>query len=316
MKTTIIDFNEKLNPSCQKKCNKGKRLEMTEDGICIETTSIIDGLPVRCVREWAFQKIFHLAKYFGIFTIGMKNKWEGNINYIEICSGLGRCVNRTTGIEFNGTAICIIEHEAFKYVNKAIFIDINDTVIDVLNRRIDKRNVRNAKAIYGDYNKPSLVCAEIVAETNGKGLNLVFIDPTDCSVPFTMLQEITKTLQHVDFIVNFAIGTDVNRNIRNSILSPNTHKNVKEKYIQFLGSDDFYNNPEVMECATKGNYVDLRRLFREAYTNNLKTIGYKYFDFKSIENYYDLVFATSHPKGIEFWRKANAIGYDGQRTLF
>jgi hypothetical protein len=43
------------------------------------------------------QKIFHLIQYFGIFTIGMKSKWQGNINYIEICSGPGRCVNRENG---------------------------------------------------------------------------------------------------------------------------------------------------------------------------------------------------------------------------
>jgi len=57
-------------------------------------------------------------------------------------------------------------------------------------------------------------------------------------------------------------------------------------------------------------------MFREAYVNSLRKIGYQHFDFKHIENYYDLVFASSHEKGIEFWKKANAIQFDGQRQLF
>jgi hypothetical protein len=54
-------------------------------------------------------------------------------------------------------------------------------------------------------------------------------------------------------------------------------------------------------------------MFRDAYVNSLKKIGYQHFDFKHIENYYDLVFASYPEKGIEFWDKANKIRFDGQR---
>ena len=316
MKKQRLDFNEVFNTNCHKKCNKEKRHEITEENLCIETTSITDQLPVRCVGEWAFQKIFHLTQYFGIFSTSMKNKWEGNINYIEICSGVGRCINRTTGMEFNGTSICIVEHEAFKYLNKALFIDYNKIVVDTLNKRLEKRNVSNAKAIYGNYYEHSAICDSILKETQGKGLNLIFIDPTDCSVPFALLKGIKEKLQNVDFIVNFAIRTDVNRNIRNAILHPESHQIVRQKYISFLGSDSFFNNPEVLNFAHIGNNLELRRLFREEYINSLKQIGYNHFDIKPIENYYDLVFATTHQIGIDFWKKANAIGIDGQRSLF
>jgi len=316
MKKSRIDFKEIQNINCLKKCNKEKRKETTEDDLCTETISIVDNLPVRCVGDWAMQKIFHLIQYFGIFTIGMKTKWEGNINYIEICSGPGRCVDRFSGDEFNGTSICILEHEAFKYLNKAIFIDYNGKVIDTLNRRIVDRKIDNANAIFGDYNNPKEICDEILKETSGQGLNLVFIDPTDCSVPFVLLKRLKESLKNVDLIVNIAIRTDVNRNIRNAVLSPNTHHNVKDKYISFLGSEAFFNNPIVIDMAKKGNQTELRRLFREEYMNSLNKIGYKYFDFKAIENYYDLVFATAHERGIEFWKKATAIAFDGQRSLF
>lgn len=292
------------------------RKEATEDDLCIETNSSVDGLPVRCVGNWAMQKIFHFIQYFGIFTIGMKEKWQGKINYIEICSGPGICVNRDTGNEFNGTSICIIEHDACKYLNSALFFDYNERVVETLNERILHRGITNATAILGDYHNSVAICESILKKTNGQGLNLVFIDPTDCSVPFTLIRSLKERLINVDFIVNFAIHTDVNRNIRRAILYPETHQNVLNKYKAFLGSDDFFSNPNVVELARHGNHNELRRLFREEYIKSLRIIGYKHFDFKPIENYYDLIFASSHPKGIEFWQKANAINFDGQRSLF
>lgn len=311
-KNTRIDLKEVLNSSCSKKCNKEKRKEVTEEDLCTETVSEIDNLPVRCVGEWAIQKIYHLVQYFTIFTMGMKDKWDGKINYIEICSGPGRCVNRHTGYEFNGTSLCIVQNEACKYLNKAMFFDYNEKVISTLQARINANNISNAHALIGDYNNPDKICSDIISATKGIGLYLIFIDPTDCSVPFSLLQMLKNRLKNVDFIVNFAIGTDFNRNIKNAINSPDTHQTVINKYKTFLGGDDFFNNSQIYSSSNK----DLRLLFRDIYVKNLEKIGYKFFDFKKIENYYDLVFASSNSKGIEFWEKANKIHYDGQRLLF
>lgn len=311
-KSTRIDIKETLNASCTKGCNKQKRKEVTEEDLCTETVSETDKLPIRCVGAWAIQKIHHLVQYFTIFSLGMKNKWDGKINYIEICSGPGRCVNRENGYEFNGTSLCIIQNEACRYLNKAMFFDYNQKVIDTLNARIRANNTPNAIALIGDYNNPDKICDDIIRETRGIGLYLVFIDPTDCSVPFSLLRTLKSRLRNIDFIVNFAIGTDFNRNIGKAIDTPDTHQNVINKYKSFLGSGAFFNDPLVKTASQR----DLRLMFRGAYINSLKEIGYQHFDFKHIEHYYDLVFASSHEKGIEFWEKANKIQFDGQRQLF
>lgn len=310
-KNTRIDTNEQLNSHCQKKCNKEKRKEVTEEDLCTETSSEMDQLPVRCVGAWAIQKIHHLVQYFAIFSLGMKNKWNV-INYIEICSGPGRCIDRETGLEFNGTSLCIVRNEACKHLNRALFFDYNETVVQTLNIRIDANKVPNALALIGDYNNPNKICDDIIRETKGIGLYLIFIDPTDCSVPFSLLQVLKERLKNIDFIVNFAIKTDFNRNIKNAINYPDRYQNVINKYKSFLGSDDLFNNPAIKTASSK----ELRMLFREAYISSLKNIGYQFFDFKPIENYYDLVFASSNKKGIEFWEKANKIKFDGQRQLF
>lgn len=315
MKNKRTEINQVINPSCIKKCNKGKRKITTFEDLCTKTVSVADNLPVRCVGQWAFEKIYYLNQYFGIFSTGMKKSWEGNINYIEICSGPGRCINRENGFEFNGTPLCIIENPARKYLKMALFFDYNEKVINTLNQRIESQNITNAKALFGDYNNAKDICNKIVEETGGYGLNLVFIDPTDCSVPFQLLTELSKNLKHIDFIVNLATGTDFNRNIRNAILYPE-FENVLNKYTAFLGSSDLFSDPRAVEYAKNGNHKELRNMFREYYQLSLKKLGFQYFDFKQIRSFYDLIFATSHSKGLEFWQKANETEYDGQRQLF
>ena len=211
--------------------------------------------------------------------------------------------------------MCILEHPSFKHINKALFFDYNTKVVDSLNKRINEKGILNAKAIFGDYYKPKEICISIKQEILISGLNLVFIDPTDCSLPFELIKELKTNLSNVDFIINIAIGTDYTRNIKNAILDPETNTVSYQKYSRFIDNDSFFKSEKIKEFAKNNADKELRLAFREEYVNSLKRLGFKFFDFKHIRNYYDLIFATSHPKGIEFWEEANKIQHDGQRTL-
>lgn len=219
-----IELDRIENTDCLKKCGKEKRKSETINELCTLTCSCNDNLPIRCVGDWAEKKIFHLVQYFGIFAIGMKNKW--NINYIEICSGPGRCIDRTTGTEFDGTALAIMKHKAFPHINKAIFIDYDENVVNTINERIKRLRIDNAYSIKGDYYKPEELCGYLRKELNSTSLNLVFIDPTDCSVPFDLIKKIKSVFHNVDMIINVASGTDVNRNIINVVLEPERYTGI------------------------------------------------------------------------------------------
>jgi len=306
---TRIDLNSKSHPDCAKKCNKERRRSITENDLCTLICSIEDNLPVRCVGEWAEQKIYLLSQYFGIFSAGMKQKWE--MNYIEICSGPGRCINRTHGNEIDGTALCVLKHKSFKNIQKALFFDFNDTVINVLNKRIEKIGVNNAKAFIADYNKADELCAIIKSEIKQDSLNLVLIDPTDCSVPFELIKKIKAAIPNADFIINVATGTDFNRNIPMAFQNEERAK----KYGNFLGNNSFFTDSN-RDLCNNNDFVKLREKFRQTYQNSLKSVGFNHFDIEMVNHYYDILFAASHPKAIEFWHKATAIKYDGQRILF
>lgn len=305
-----INLNPVLNNSCQRKCNKETRKDKTENDLC-EVLSEQDNLPVRCVGGWAEQKIYLLYQYFGIFTVGMKDKWPKRLNYIEICSGSGRCISRTSGTEIDGTALSILKHDAYKYINKALFFDFNQKVVDVLNQRIRTLGVQNAKAYVADYNKENELCNLIRSELKNDSLNIVFIDPTDCSVPFSLLKRIKETLSNVDFIINVATGTDFNRNI------PMAFKDANRaiKYCHFLGNNTFFADPDNIDLAKHGDWDRLRIKFRETYMMSLRNIDYQHFDIKTIKHYYDILFAAKHKTAIDFWRKATAIEYTGQRAF-
>jgi three-Cys-motif partner protein len=311
-----LDLGYVKNPNCKQGCNKSDRLELTENELCTETISVVDSLPIRCAGEWATQKIYYLVQYFGIFANGMKNKWGGKLNYVEICCGPGRCIARENGIEFDGTALSIIKHNAFQHINKALFFDINAQVVETLNKRISKTGVKNAQAIVGNYYEPNSICQNILLEIQKDSLNLIFIDPTDCSVPFTLIKALTEALSKVDFIINLASRTDFNRNVLNSFLKPDSFSNSIKKYSSFLNSTDFFYNPLNIQNARDKRNIELRKAFRQSYVESMKNIGYLYFDYNNINHFYDILFATTDEKGISFWRKANKINFDGQRKLF
>jgi len=280
---------------------------------CKRAKSVIDGLPVRCVGEWAFDKIFHLYQYFGILTHGMKKRWRG-INYIEICAGPGRCIFKETGEEVDGTALAILNHSKFPFVDSALFIDNDPETLEVLNRRINiLEHSSKARGEIGDYNDSDGIVGLLSTLPTGH-LNLVFIDPTDCGVPFQTIERIICTLENVDLIITVAVGMDAGRNLVNAVLK-REYGEAREKYSAFLGAPVFFESEEVRQMAQSGDSRSLRSAFRLAFRDRLRACGYEYSTEKPIRHYYDLVFASRKPKGIEFWNKVCRIEPDGQRKL-
>lgn len=310
----MIELHSTPNNTCRF-CTPDLREKHCINGLCDEAKSASDGLPIRCVGGWAYEKIFHLVQYFGIFTNGMKNKWTG-LNYIEICSGPGRCILRDSGEEIDGTALAVARHPAFDHVSNAIFIDFDASVIDTLNRRMEllvsEKNRSKIKALRGDFTDPNGIIA-LLEHLPKSHLNLLFIDPTDCGVPFATIEAIVATLVQVDLIINVADGTDANRNLANAIRHPNWP--MRKKYESFLGTESFFHGDQIELLAANNQSADLRRDFLNTYIGQLKNIGLTYSDLSAVKKYYCLAFATKNSRGLDFWRKATAISPHGQRSL-
>ena len=307
-----LDLRQQLHRGCQH--SDGAELEVTDrDGLCRTLVSELDGLPLRPVGEWAYDKIYRLVQYFGIFAGGMKHQWDG-LNYIEIGSGPGRCIVREDCTEMDGTALAVSRSKHFSSLKRAIFADASSRVTGILNQRLSALSLgTEAKAVVGDYEDPSGL-RDIVRQLPERSLNFVFIDPTECDVPFSTIEQIVGQLQNVDLLINVALGTDVNRNLVPAILSP-THAKAREKYESFLGTAGFCARPDVVEMAQRGNHEELRRKFAEAYNERLRGLGYIHTDVRRVRHYYYLLFASRSTKGLEFWLKSCKIAPDNQREL-
>jgi three-Cys-motif partner protein len=311
-KKEIDLLRSRPNNNCKRNCTQEDRKLITEEGICKETFSVIDGEIIRCSGAWSYEKIYWLTRYFSIFARGMSKKW--GLNYIEICSGPGRCILRENGQEIDGTSLSILNHDFFGYFKKAIFIDNNSDAIGALNRRIRSLGKQSiAEGVIGDYNDVDRI-KEILSGAPERCLNLVFIDPTDCSIPFALIEVIDNVLINVDFIINVAIGTDISRNIRQAVLDTHYEK-VRTKYVGFLGSPDYFKKAEVVAAAKDDDHKKMRLLFMTEYKKRLGSIRYIYTDTERVEHYYDLLFASKHKKGLEFWHKAQREEPSGQRRF-
>jgi three-Cys-motif partner protein len=307
-----IDLRQQSHTECLKR-DRSEREETDAEGLCTNIASVLDGLPVRCVGEWAYDKIYRLVQYFGIFAGGMKKQWDA-LNYIEIGSGPGRCIIREDCTEMDGTALAIARNLQFASLKKAIFIDASSRVTAILNQRlVSLGSTPTAEAVVASYESPSDL-ERVIATVAPRSLNLVFIDPTECDVPFIAIERVVRCLQNADLLINVALGTDVNRNIVPAILSP-THTKAREKYESFLGTPGFCAREEIIELAKRGDHEALRRSFAEAYKARLRDLGYVHTDIRPVRHYYYLLFASKNQKGLEFWLKSCKIAPDNQREF-
>ena len=307
-----VDVRQCLLPSCRICKNSEARDKFLNEGIC-DIPSAFDGLPIRCVGNWANDKIYYLTQYFGIFATGMHKQWPGGLYYIELCSGPGRCSMRN-GYEQDGTALAVVNHPSFKYLKQAVFIDYNKNAVDILNKRIENLGKANARAVLGNYYDAQ----SIINSIGNQGrwcLSLCLIDPTDCSVPFSTIEEIYKaTNGKCDFIISFFDKTDFGRNCKMAATLP-THKSLKDKYHRFLGNTHFFERQDIIDLANQGNNDKIVDEFKSAYKMSLSNLGLLYTDEVSVGNLYHLLFATGNSRGVDFWKKANQKCTPGGQLL-
>lgn len=304
-----LDTDRVVNPGCRR-CPRAEERHTDKDGLCQTIQSATDGLPIRCVGNWANDKIYYLLQYFQIFTQGMYKKW-GKLRYVEVCSGPGRCCTRD-GYEQNGTALSIVKKPLFDLLADAIFIDYSHRVVDVLAKRFAAAGKTDrVHAIVGDYNDSDSI-VRALGEFSPDSLTLCFIDPTDCSLPFDTVKRIFQaTHGKCDFLISFFDGLDFHRNgVQATLKGP--HAESQKKYARFLDTPDFFARKEVVEAAQANKPSELSWLFRKQYAQNLGDIGLPFQDWKSVKNYYDLLYASSHPTGLAFWKKATKYDSAGQ----
>ena len=309
-----IEVRQTVLPECKQCRNREIRNTHCINGLC-ELSSSLDSLPIRCVGDWANDKIWYLTRYFDTFMTSMHKKWSA-LHYIEICCGPGRCCTRD-GYEQDGTALSVINNKGFQYLSSATFIDYDKVAVETLNQRIKALNKEpKAFAKEGDYNNIASIM-NAISHIKRNGLSLCFIDPTDCSIPFDTIKKIyDATGKKCDFIISFFSKTDFSRNGVMAATLP-SHASLKHKYENFLGCNTFFERPDIISLANQNQHSKLVDVFAETYLQQFAKLGLIYSDMVNIGSWYRLIFVSSNSVALNLWKKTNKeYTPDGQRLLF
>ena len=260
--------------------------------------SNVDGLTIRSSGPWIERKYFYLTRYADIFTRAMGKKWSrGGLTYIDLFAGPGRCLIESKGQERDGSPLIALNYEFSKY----IFIESDKSNMTALRERCKKSpKFSQIEFLEGD-------CNAVIHKVNPTGLSLAFIDPTDIDIPFDMLTTLTRSRQ-VDLLLNIQFGMDLRRNFKLYL-----KEGGASKLARFLGG------------GWEGNKMDSPRDALELFKQRLnEKLSYNTVQFKDVgvRNYgrntlmYFLVFASKHPRGLDFWRKITTKDETGQLELF
>jgi len=283
------------------------------EGICrIKNAS--DGLPVRCVGLWAKDKYFYLKRYFEIFTSAMKDKWKGELYYIDLFAGCGRCRVRETFEEIDGSALVSL---SVKYpFKKYIMVDLDADAVSALKKRVEKIPYKDrVKIIPGDCNEK---IDKIIAEIPERSLSLAVVDPTGLHIKFNALEKLTKD-RRIDLVITFPEGMDIKRNL--SKYFKQSHS-ILDDYIGDKGWRQLF--PKDIRDINQLTSTHIEKSLIGYYKKNLSKLGYGEIKSgdeilirssqKNLPLYY-LLFASKHPLGHTFWNRISKISPTGQIKL-
>lgn len=248
----------------------------------------VDGYAARSSGLWAKKKLRILNKYMDLFTVGMKNKWEGLI-YVDLFAGPGRCIVPESRDEFDGSPLLAMK--AKNPFKQLYFIEQQTANIAALKFRTEKD--ARVKILPMNCN---LAVDEIIAKKRSNTLYLIFVDPTGLDIHFDTLRKLSNALP-CDFLINWFMSAIV--------------RNLKQwsEIGESARLDKFFGTSDWKKSLNAGSNRLVFNSLRGLYSSQLSLIGYKHQGVPySLKNSIDaelywLWFASRHERGLDFWQK-------------
>jgi three-Cys-motif partner protein len=230
----------------------------------------------------------------------MGEKWPGRLGYLELFAGSGLAVER--GEELDGCPL--IAAAADPGFNRMAFVEQDVELVAALEERLRRRGIGPDRALVlaGDANDP-FVLATAAAFLPAPGLIFAFIDPEDINGHWDAIRfvaNLSTRRQRFDFLINLPVGS-MKRNPESDAIT------------RVLGTSAW------RARAAAGEPLGM--VIRETLAEQFRGLGFNVAEHMEIRAYesetpvYDLVFASRHERGIDFWRKIQTVGPTGQREL-
>lgn len=266
-----------------------------------------DGLAARPVGPWSAQKLWFWARYIDITTNAMVGhpNWPAGLVYVDLFAGPGVCKVKNTDDRVPGSPL--IAAHALKPFRNLLLCERNRRAAKACEERMRNTPVKDVcQVLQGDCND---LIDDIVRRIPKGSLTLAFVDPTGLHARIETMTRLSAAGQ-VDLVVLFPDAMDVVRNAEAYYL-----KQPDSKLDHVLGAGSDWR----AEWKSLGSHApaDLRRWFAGKYRDQLRDVaGYEYFGEEVMRGphgpLYRLVFATKHPRGLDFWDKVTRKELGGQ----
>ena len=263
-----------------------------------------DGLPALEVAEHAKEKEFALGRITGIFNGGMQNKWDRRY-YIDLFTGPGLCRIKGSATEIDGSAMLAVKSRA-KFTDYFL-ADDNADFLAALQQRMSGLVLPDGTNVGYYRGNADNVAKDILKDLPParSSLGLAVFDPWGWDFSFETIADISES-RRLDLVVNFPIGY-IKRNWEKELP-------MLDKFMNGNGYRERFQ--AAMRRDTPGELP--ARVLLDAYTNELKAIGYSYIrdrvmvaNSRNLTLYY-LMFASKHERGADFWDKVTDRKQSGQ----
>lgn len=294
------------------KCQHWGAVDMARDR-WLELCKLVendDGLPSRWVNHWTQDKLYFWNGYIHITSVAMVGKptWPGGLVYVDLFAGSGICTLKESKRRIPGSPL--IAAYAPKPFGKILVCEKIRRLAQACETRLGRTEARDRSVVLpGDCNQ---LVQKIAAMIPDRALTLAFIDPTGLHAWFETIASLSQR-GRVDLLVLFADAYDIQRNLKRYYDDPNSNLD------RVLGPDS--NWRAKWEQLQNYSSTSVRKMFAEIYKGQLRRhLGYTRFGEQSIAGakgaLYRLIYASKHPRGLDFWEKVTKKYASGQRRLF
>lgn len=270
-----------------------------------------DGFCTRDSGLWTADKLWFWHRYLEITTKAMvpkTDRWTGGLIYIDLFCGPGVCVVRDTGVRVPGSPL--LAAYARSPFSKIILCEMDKKCADACEARmLTSPAADRFVLVRGDCNAR---IEEITQHIPPRALTLAFIDPNDIGVHFETLRALASGRQ-CDFLMLFADATDLARNV------DLYERTSDSKLDAMFGPNSGWRDAWAALPDQSG--PKKRQFFARMYQQQIaRVLGYKGFREKVINGphgpMYNLIYASKHERGLEFWDKVTKKDRQGQTELF
>lgn len=257
-----------------------------------------DGLVARVSGPWAADKLHYVEHYQGIFANGMKGKW-GSLGYVDLMAGPGRCLDRHTRDEYDGSPVRSLSAP----FTHRVFVELDAECAAALRSRVGDPSL----VIQGNCNDPAVI-EQVRDRIPSNALTLVFIDNLGLNCTFDTIAALTAD-RRMDLILT-VMTSDFQRNALSG--------RDPARFTAFFGSDEW-----LRVAALSPRMSDVAAVLLDHYGDRISSLGYPHIcparrvmKNSKQASLYRLLLATRHARGEEFFRKIERISFQGQREMF